>query len=148
MRSVTFTVPGPVRGKGRPRTGIVAGHAMIYTDTKTRNYEAEVRAAAANLMLGQPLLVGPLSVRMTARFAPPASTSRRKLARMLGGYERPTTKPDSDNILKVMDALNGVVFRDDAQVCSVALDKIFADKPGLDVTISTIDFAAELEDII
>ena len=141
-------VPGPVRGKGRPRTGIIDGHAMIYTDTKTRNYEAEVRAAADRVMHGQPLLEGPLRVDMTARFAPPESASKKRRDKMLLGLERPTKKPDADNILKVMDSLNGVVFRDDAQVCMVALSKIYAPKPGLDIAISMIDPAPFLEEII
>lgn len=144
MRSVSFTVPGPVRGKGRPRTRIMGNHAVIYTDGKTRNYEGEAKDKASTAMEGRPLLEGPLAVRMTARFMPPDSTPKRRLQKMLGGWERPTKKPDMDNIVKVLDALNGVVFRDDKQVCSMILDKVYAPTPGLDVTISVIEFAEEV----
>lgn len=147
MTSIAFTVPGPVRGKGRPRTRVVGNHAMIYTDGKTRNYEGEVKAVAARAMGDAPLLLGPLGVDMIIRFLPPESTSKAKVRRMLAGLDRPTKKPDADNVLKVMDALNGVVFRDDAQVCTVRLQKVYAATPGLDVLIFTLDLSAPREAI-
>ena len=134
MAGVAFMVPGPVRGKGRPRTRIAGAFAVVHTDAKTRSYEGDVKASASHAMNGRPLLVGALVVRMTARFVPPQA-SKRKVARMLEGAERPTKKPDIDNIAKVMDALNGVVFRDDAQVCSMSIEKIYAPTAGLDVAI-------------
>jgi Holliday junction resolvase RusA-like endonuclease len=48
-------------------------------------------------------------------------------------------KPDADNLTKtVMDAMNGVAWRDDAQVCSLSATKVIAtgdEQPHAEVTI-------------
>lgn len=42
---------------------------------------------------------------------------------MLKGRLSPTKKPDADNIIKIiLDALNCVAYRDDAQICKVYFD--------------------------
>ena len=42
---------------------------------------------------------------------------------MLNGRLFPTKKPDADNIIKViLDALNGLAYRDDSQICMVYFD--------------------------
>ncbi len=53
-------------------------------------------------------------------------------------------KPDIDNLSKgVLDALNGVVYMDDRQVCKLHVIKIYAsgaEPPALHVVISELDF--------
>lgn len=145
MKAISFKVPGLVRGKGRPRATTIGGHARMFTDAKTRNYEAEVRAYASDAMRGQQLFDGPVVVTMVARFMPPKSTSKTKTAQMLAGEIVPAKKPDLDNILKVADAMNGVVFKDDAQVVECWVRKIYSEKPGLDVTVREYLSPAALE---
>lgn len=146
--SVSFTVPGPVRGKGRPRTRVVSAKggkksfAQVYTDGKTRTYESQVTDCADRAMAGRPLLEGALVVTLTARFDVPASGSKRERAEKLANVQRPTKKPDMDNIAKILDALNGIVFKDDAQVCEMRLAKIYAPTPGLDILIEPLNSEA------
>lgn len=56
---------------------------------------------------------------------------------------RHTTKPDLDNLLKsTKDALSGVLFRDDKQVCSVQATKWIAsgdEQPHVEIRICELD---------
>lgn len=141
MRSVSFSVPGPVKGKGRPRSRVVTPRngkpfASVYTDAQTRNYEAEVRFYATRAMEGQLLFDGPVCVTFIAKFLPPKSASKTKTADMLAGDIMPTKKPDADNIIKIADALNGVVFKDDAQIVEAFIRKKYSIEPGLEIIVS------------
>ena len=49
----------------------------------------------------------------------------------LAGTERPTTKPDADNVAKaIADACNGVVWVDDAQVVELSSASATAQRPA------------------
>ncbi len=64
-------------------------------------------------MNGQPPLEGALELLVTATFPVPTSWSRRKREAALAGTFPHVTKPDCDNLLKCIDALNQIVFVDD-----------------------------------
>lgn len=51
-----------------------------------------------------------------------------------------TSKPDTDNSLKLLkDVMTGLRFwKDDAQVCSELTDKLWADVPGLYVSVEAL----------
>jgi Holliday junction resolvase RusA-like endonuclease len=136
MIALAFTVPGVVRGKGRPR--FVRATGRTYTDAQTASYENLVKLCALQavreLGLAEPL-DAPVCVTMTARLAPAASASRKARAAMLSGEVPPAKKPDADNLAKILDGLNGVAWNDDAQVVSLFIRKIYAETPGLDIVI-------------
>jgi Holliday junction resolvase RusA-like endonuclease len=141
--SVTFTIPGAPRGKGRPRASRFAGGVRLYTDAKTASYEGLIALAAERALAGREPLSGPLTVSILVRLAPTTSTSKRDRAAMLAGELHPTKKPDLDNIVKaVLDGCNGVAFRDDALVCWINAGKLYAAAPGVDVTITEDPAAA------
>lgn len=51
-----------------------------------------------------------------------------------------TKKPDSDNIIKIiLDALSGVCYHDDAQICKVNFEKKYAGISETRITIKEID---------
>ena len=55
---------------------------------------------------------------------------------MLDGLIRPTKKPDWDNIGKVVcDALNGIAYRDDAQIVDSMVRKFYGEVPRVVVII-------------
>lgn len=59
---------------------------------------------------------------------------------MLNGEILPTKRPDGDNIIKViLDALNGFVYHDGAQICKIYFTKKYAEKPETKVLIKTIE---------
>jgi Holliday junction resolvase RusA-like endonuclease len=113
------------------------GHA--FTPAATRKYESHLRLAAQEAMAGRAPLDGPVKVRVVAAFPVPASWSRRKRADALAGIIRPTVKPDADNLIKcVGDGLNAVIWRDDSQIVTASIAKIYSDRPALRIEIEPI----------
>lgn len=139
--TITITLPGQPKGKGRPRfrvvkskTGKVFGSA--FTDAQTRSYETLLREAAEAVMGEAPLLEGALQIDVEARFDVPQSWSRKKREAALRGEVMPTGRPDLDNLVKVLDALNSVVWRDDSQIVIANIAKLYADRPALVIKVS------------
>jgi Holliday junction resolvase RusA-like endonuclease len=87
-------------------------------------------------MAGRPPLEDALRVSVLAYFGIPASWSAKKRAAALAGLVRPTKRPDWENVAKMLDALNGVVWRDDAQVVSGLIEKHYSDRPRLRVEVA------------
>lgn len=120
---LVIELPGPVRGKGRPRFSRERG--IAFTDAKTRSYEAQLKFAAEEAMAGRAIFEGPLRVTVVAYFPIAPSWPKNKQAAAQLGEIFPTGKPDGDNILKLCDALNHVVWRDDAQIVDALVMKRF-----------------------
>lgn len=136
MSGLAFTIPGDPRGKGRPRATTIGGHARMFTDSKTASYENLVKLAASRALGDRAPLDVPLTVVVTVRMTPAASSSAKKRAAMLAGEMAPTKLPDLDNVVKaVLDGCNKVAFRDDALVVSLIARKQYAATPGVDVEI-------------
>lgn len=132
-----FKVPGEPVGKGRPR--FVRATGRTYTPEKTERYENLVKLAFIKEYPGVVPIDGPLAVTMVANFSIPKSWSKKKQALAIAGALRPTKKPDTDNIAKIKDALNGIAWRDDAQVVEEVISKYYAEVPSLTVIIETIE---------
>lgn len=138
---VTITVPGKPGSKGRPRFSRKSGTA--YTPAKTENAEAFVKVLAVQEMAGRAPMDGPVSVRMAATFDVPASWSQKKRAAALCGLIRPTGKPDLDNLQKLAsDALNKIVFRDDAQIVDFHATKAYGPQALTVITVRPLDLTA------
>jgi Holliday junction resolvase RusA-like endonuclease len=133
MGPIVIELAGEPRGKGRPRFVRATGHA--FTPAATRSYESALRLAGQQVMNGANPLDGPLAVEVLAWMTVPASWSKRKRDAALNGAVKPTGRPDVDNLLKVLDSLNTVVWRDDRQIvwCSVA--KMYASRPCLQIKV-------------
>ena len=123
-------MPGTPKGKQRPRVCRINGRSITYTPKQTVTYENQIKSIyskVANFKFERHV---PLEVGILALFAPPKSISQKVRALMLGGEILPTKRPDADNIIKVvLDALNGVAFHDDGQICKIYFDSQFA-APG------------------
>jgi len=125
--AVAIVLPGVPVAKGRPR--FFNGRAV--TPTATRSYENDLRAVAQSVMRGRPLYDVPLHLEVWAVMPIPASWSARRKAAAVAGEVLPTGKPDDDNILKCKDALNGVVWRDDALCATSTVHKRYGLEPRL-----------------
>jgi Holliday junction resolvase RusA-like endonuclease len=136
MEPLVFSMTGNPRGKGRPRATMRGAHASMYTDAKTRAYEASVKRLALAAMAGVPPLEGALSVSLRFRMPIPKSATKKAKAAMSAGETPHTSKPDIDNLQKaLLDGMNGAVFRDDSQIVRAFTTKIYSDKPGVDVRV-------------
>jgi hypothetical protein len=123
---VSFCVEGNPVPKGRPR--FVGGRA--FTPEKTRQGEAGfVLGASAALRGSEHLLplAGPLKLDLVLVLAPMSSPAKPTKPKPHQAPGKPHhQKPDLDNLLKlVCDALNGLVWHDDAQIAEVTVRKIW-----------------------
>ena len=137
---MTFSIPGAPQGKARPKVVRNGTFSRAYTPEKTVNYEALVKLsyqqAAGGLFLGAGV---PVRVRIDAYYDTPKSESKKKLRNMLAGLLFPTKKPDWDNIGKIIcDALNGIAWKDDAQIVDGRVLKHYSEVPRTDVLIEEV----------
>jgi len=130
---LVIEVAGEPKGKGRPRFSRKSGAA--YTPQPTRVYEDAIRFAAQHAMRGKPPIEGPLIVTVRAYFSVPASWSKAKREAALSGVHKHTGRPDADNLLKSIDALNAIVWRDDSQIYRAVIEKAYAERPRLRIEI-------------
>ena len=127
---ITVVVSGKPVPKGRGRAAVLPnGRPVIFTPKNTRKWEADARQLARQKMGERPPFECPLQIVVTAVFIPSQSWPQWKREMALAGNVRHTAKPDGDNILKCMkDALNGVVYLDDAQMSKSGVVKKYGDR--------------------
>ena len=133
---IAFEIPGPPFGKGRPRAFRMGNSVRMFTPQKTASYESMVKLVAHRAMAGAGLMAFPVALSLIVLHPIPKSWSKRRQEAALAGTERTTTKPDADNVAKVVaDACNGVVWVDDAQVVELSVSKRYSATPGVMVEV-------------
>ena len=134
---ITFTIPGEIKGKQRPRV-TRTGH--VYTPAQTRKAESDIAIIAKAAMRGQAPISEPVSLNIMVITEPPRSITKAKRQAMLAGILRPAKKPDLDNVVKLIsDALNGIVFEDDRQVVELWVVKRYGEEAR---AVVSVDFVA------
>ena len=132
---ISFTVPGEPKAKARPR---MTTTGIAYTPKKTVEYENWVRECYFIEQKGKKL-EGQIKAEIAAYFTIPKSTSKKKRKKMTNYLIRPTKKPDTDNIAKiVLDSLNKIAFDDDKQVIDLRVLKFYSENPRVEVTLDEI----------
>jgi Holliday junction resolvase RusA-like endonuclease len=134
---VHVILSGQPIGKGRPR---FTRQGRTYTPAKTKDYEQKLRQAAIEAMKDhdrEPTEM-PCRVVILAQFEIPKSWPKyKKNAALTGEGNYKPGKPDIDNIAKAaLDAMNGVVFKDDALVSKLEVEKRY----GQPLLIATVFF--------
>lgn len=154
MSTISFKVYAPITGKQRPRfrrikfkdkkTGKSKEAVTTYTPSKTHNYEEMVKAGyIAKYPSGMWVQdkEQPIGVRaMEFHFKMPDSWSKKKKAERRGTWC--LKKPDIDNIFKsITDALNGVAFHDDSQICGILgpVVKIWDDEEFVSIELMELE---------
>lgn len=134
-----FTIPGAPFGKQRHRTATIGNRSRSYTPEKTVNYENLVKLLFQQAANGFYVESGPVLILIRSYYPIPKSVSQKRANLMRTGKIRPTIKPDYDNIGKIVgDALNGIAYRDDAQVVDGHVIKYYSDLPRVEVTIEEV----------
>ena len=137
--SASFSVPGEPTGKARPRVVRTSGFPRTYTPEKTVNYENLVKVEYERQCRDRHFGESTVGMQIIAHYGIPASASKRKKSDMLAGIIRPKKKPDCDNVVKIIwDALNGIAYRDDAQIVICSIEKRYAAIPHIDITITEV----------
>lgn len=112
MSSVSFTVPGPPKGKARARTVRTKdGRTFSYTPDGTVLYENLIKTCYYQTGVNPFGADEELRATIVAYYPITKSTSKKKRQQMLAGLIRPTKKPDLDNVIKsILDALNNLLI--------------------------------------
>lgn len=133
---IVIRLTGEPQAKGRHRSRMVEtkdGRRFIgnYPDPATAKYESHLRLAAQQAMDGRDLLRGQVLVHVVAFVSIPTSMPEWKKEMARARVLRPTAGRDWDNYGKICDALNKVVWVDDAQIVRGVVDKFYSDVPEL-----------------
>lgn len=132
---VNFTIVGEPKGKGRPRFARIGNGVRTYTPKETENYEAFIKVSYLN-EVGQKKLSGQIDAHIKGVFPIPKSTSKKQREMMLSGKILHTKKIDCDNLAKtILDALNGIAYDDDKQVCRLYVEKVYGNNPCVEVEL-------------
>lgn len=133
---VTLTIPGQPVAKGRPR---MTRTGRTYTPAKTRQYEAAVKALALH-DIGSVLLEGPLEMHIIMSFRIPKSWPKARREAAWEGRLWHTIKPDASNVQKAIeDALEGVIYANDCQICRLRVDKLYSTVPCVTVIVKQLE---------
>ena len=126
-----YSVEGDPVGKQRPRFS----RGRTYTPKKTADYESLIASKALSAMCPALPLETPIAIFIWINHAIPASYSKKRKEACLNGLEHPK-KPDLDNVAKVyLDAMNGIVYKDDVQVVKLRVSKRYDTESSVHVLV-------------
>lgn len=146
---ITFEIPCAPKAKGRPRFTVRHGFARAYTPAATEHAEHDVAVLAAQHAPSMPH-AGPVVIDLEFVLPVPASWSRKKQAAALAGDLRPISKPDRDNLEKlVLDALtrSGRWWRDDSQIVDGRSRKVYGAAPCTRVVVELVGAAQDEREV-
>lgn len=116
----SFYVPGEPVPQGS--LTVINGRIIHSNQRRLMAWRKQVGEAAAHL----PMLEGPVGLELMFDVERPKSVKR----------EQPHVRPDLDKYIRaVLDALTGVVYEDDGQVCHILASKRYSLKGGVKVTV-------------
>jgi len=85
------------------------------------------------------VIENPLELTVSFNIGVPKSWSKKKREKALSGDLLPASKPDLDNLLKLLlDAMNGLVYHDDALVCKVTATKQYSLIPHTQILVRSL----------
>lgn len=131
VETINLTIPGKPVPKGRPR--FARGHT--YTPVKTRDYETLMAIKAKEAMRGRKPFEGALVLIIRVFNSIPVAFGKKKTVAAEKQEIRPLTKPDLDNNIKTIDALNGICFKDDSQIVTILASKYYSTNPRMEIEI-------------
>lgn len=113
---------------------------IVWKGGKAKNFQHLVTLAAIDAMRGKQLITGAVIMDVVFYVKVPKGFSGKKRQAALNNELYPTKRPDRDNYLKLtQDALNGVVYKDDAQIVDGSVAKRYSLIEGLRIEVHTIE---------
>lgn len=138
--TVTFFCPGipkPGGSKTAYRNKYSGKTVVVDACKKNKEWRAAVALFGNQAMAGRPPMTGPL--RVTFQFAMPF---RKEDLRKDGTVKRivaHTTTPDVTKLTRsTEDALTGIVWKDDAQICKTEAVKHYGETPGCRICVEQL----------
>lgn len=121
--------------QARPRAAHIGRRIIMYDPEKVKNFKKGLHQLAKMSYKDDPL-DGQLEVDVWFYRQVQKSLSKIERARRLSGEHRPTVKPDLDNYIKsTLDALNGILWTDDARIVDLHAHKYYSDRPKIEITV-------------
>jgi Holliday junction resolvase RusA-like endonuclease len=151
--TITFVAYGRPQQKGSHRalpirrktaSGALRAGLVVTDDNPLLNaWDNRVAAAAFGARNGSGLILTPVGVALDFYFARPKShygSGRNAQLLRKGAPDYHTTKPDIDKLSRaVLDAITGILIRDDRQVVTLDAAKHYGDPECVKVRISTLE---------
>ena len=132
--TIEFGVFGKPVPMARPR---VTAHGT-YTPKRCRDYKAAVAAAAKKKMRGMEMFDGAVMCHIRLFYKVPKSYTKEKRMAAENNIILPVGRNtgDADNHAKaIMDALTGIVWRDDSQVTYLVVSKLYGSEDWAEIKI-------------
>jgi Holliday junction resolvase RusA-like endonuclease len=140
--TITFFVPGlPQPGGSKTAYRVPGTNRIRVVDACRRNgpWRSDVAMAAHQAMMGRPPLSSPLEVRLEFLVQRPRGhfgTGHNAGRVRTSAPAHPARRPDLTKLIRAAeDACTGIVWKDDALICSqVAAKRYTEETPGLRIT--------------
>lgn len=124
--------------QARARVARRGRHITMYDPPKVKKFKKELSQLARSQYKDEPL-DGMLEVEISFYRQVQKSLSKKERARRLSGEHRPTVKPDLDNYIKsTLDALNGILWTDDARIVDLHAHKYYSDDSHIEITVKEL----------
>lgn len=131
---IRFTVPGVPVPQGSMRALMRPGarFPIVTSDNRSlKPWRQSVAFAAVDACPDRELWQGPVSIGVVFYLPRPKSLPKR--------VAYPVKKPDCDKLVRgVLDALTGILWRDDSQVVEMAAWKLYGDPPRAEITVEEL----------
>ncbi len=132
-----ITIPGVPVPQGRPRLNTMRGCVYDPPECKREKQRLKMELIIHMRKNTIPMLEGALSVSILFFIPIPKSFSKKRHAAAHEGRILPTPKPDLDNYAKlVLDAGNGVLYKDDSCVVDAAFSKRYSNDPRVVIEVA------------
>lgn len=114
----------------------VNGHPRAIDPHKSREMKQIISLMARERMAGRACMDGPLVMYLKVWRVPPKSWSRKRQEEAIDRNLGITSRPYCDDYLRlVQDALNGIVYRDDASIVAACVSKRWGRFSGMSVRV-------------
>lgn len=122
----------------RPRATGRGRFIRVYDPPKTAKFKRELKQLATEMYHDAPL-EGEIYLKVAFYRKIQKSISKKEHDRRASGTHRPIVKPDLDNYIKsTLDALNGVIWTDDATIVELNTSKWYADDPRIEIEVKEL----------
>lgn len=136
---ITYNIE-PV-SQARPRI-VSKPFPRMYDTKEVKTYKEDLKRLSQDYMvkLGIDPLEGSLEIRVIFYRSIQKSISKKEHLRRQFWRSLPEVKPDVDNYIKsFLDGLNGVIWRDDAQITDIQAKKRYSEKPRIELEVFKIE---------
>lgn len=131
-----FFIQAIPQGQGRPRFARMGKFVKTYDPKQSRDHKADIRYQV--MYATHTVMDGPLTMILEFFMPRPKSHYNSKGLKTNAPVWH-ISRPDIDNLIKIcLDALKGVLWKDDTQVCNILAQKKYAEFTGIKITVKEI----------